>query len=167
MESSKSYQEKYWQELVQTKGQILYLQKYHERYERVNRWLEMVLAVVSTGSLATWVLVQQYPFVWGTIIVLSQVVTAIKPFLPYQKNMKHIFGLISELQDISLFIERHWYDVREGKLTEKEIHDLTIEIKERIMQADKKHFSDFILPKNEKLLQLATSDANQYSENNY
>ncbi len=42
------------------------------------------------SSIAAWEIWQEYQMVWAVIIALSQVITAIKPFLPFRQRLKPI-----------------------------------------------------------------------------
>lgn len=161
------YQLRYWNLLKELKTQVLYLHTYASSSEEHDKNLNIILAVSSSSSIAAWAVWQSYPMVWGAIIAISQVITAVKPFLPYRQRIKAISALNENLQQISLECERYWFEVSEGLITEKEIHDLCIKLKEKASDAERKHLSGVILPRKAKFLQQAEIEADIYLTNNY
>lgn len=51
-----------------------------------------------------------------------------------------------DLEEARIFAERNWYGVAEGELTNREIHDLTIQIKNLVSTAMIKHMKEINLP---------------------
>lgn len=87
------YQRRFWDELVQLRIHIFYLQQFHLVAEANETRLNMFLAVTANGSIATWAVWGKWPMVWAFIIGISQAVNAIRPYLPYQKRAKAIAAL--------------------------------------------------------------------------
>ncbi|QKX17751.1 hypothetical protein [Microbulbifer sp. YPW1] len=161
------YQQKYWSLIRELKTHVIYLHNYAARSEWWDKAINILLAITSSSSIAAWAIWQEYQLLWAVIIALSQVVTAIKPFLPFKQRLKPISDLNDQIQDISLDCERHWFSVAEGELTEKEIHDLYISLKDKSLKAEKKALKDLVLPKKKKILQEAEKEAEQYLVNTY
>jgi uncharacterized membrane protein len=129
--------------------------------------INISLAITSSTSIAAWAVWQEYQIIWAIIIALSQVITAIKPFLPFRQRLKPISDLNDLMQEISLECEKHWFVVAEGELTEKEIHDLYISLKDKSLKAEKKALKDIVLPKQGKILMRAEKEADHYLTNTY
>ncbi len=161
------YQQKYWSLLKELKTHVIYLHNYAANSEWWNKAINIFLAITSSSSIAAWAIWQEYQIVWAIIIALSQVVTAIKPFLPYRQRLKPINNLNDMIQEISLDCERHWYSVAEGELTEKEIHDLYISLRGKCLKAEQKALKNIILPKKMKILAYAEKEVNIYLSNTY
>ena len=105
--------------------------------------------------------------IWAVIIALSQVITAIKPFLPFQQRLKPISDLNDQIQEVALECEKHWFSVAEGELTEKEIHDLYINLKDKSLKAEKKALKNIVLSNNSNKLAQAEKEADLYLSNTY
>jgi len=161
------YQKKYWSLLKELKTHVIYLHNYAASSVWWDKATNIFLAITSSSSIAAWALWQEYQMVWAVIIAVSQVITAIKPFLPFRQRLKPISDLNDHMQDISLECEKHWFSVAEGELTEKEIHELYISLKDKSLKAEKKALKDLVLPKNAKILAKAELDADQYLSNTY
>lgn len=161
------YQLRYWNQLKEFQTHVIYLHQYAVHSEWRDKLINGFLAITSCSSIAAWAIWQQYQIVWAIIIALSQVVTAIKPFLPFKQRLTAIGGLNDEIQAISLECEKGWYSVAEGELTEKEIHELCIQLKDKALKAEKKHLKNIVLPVNKKLLKIAETEADLYLSTNY
>lgn len=59
-----------------------------EKYQHGDRFVNVLLDIASSGSIAAWAVWKSAPMVWGGIIAGSQLVTAIKPYFPYFKYVK-------------------------------------------------------------------------------
>lgn len=161
------YQLRYWNLLKELKTHVLYLHAYASNAQAWDKSLNMLLAISSSTSIAAWAAWQSYPLVWASIIALAQVVTALKPLLPHGQRIKVISALNDSLQQIALECERGWFEVAEGVLSEKQIHDLCISLKQTASEAERKHLSGLILPHKDKLLRQAEDEADLYLRNNY
>ena len=161
------YQERYWKELYQLKIHVNYLMIYLEKSEFNDKAVNIFLAITSSSSICGWAIWQKYSFIWAIVIAASQLITAIKMFLPYKTRMKIIGGLVHELEEILHYCEMRWFDVAEGNLTEEDIHKLQFEIRKRKAQAVKKHLGIDTLPPKKNYFDEARGLANTYFDNFY
>ena len=162
-----AYQSRYWSELREIKTHVIYLQKYAVHSDWWDKAINIFLAITSSSSIAAWAIWQKHSMVWAVIIALSQVITAIKPFLPYKQRLKVLNEFNDKLQEISLNCEKNWFNVAEGKLSEEEIHELYIGIKNQSLEAECKCLKNIVLPKNSKILKEAEEEANLYLRKTY
>ena len=145
------YQERYWRELVQLKVQLQYLGNYQHKTQQIDSGLKMFSAVASSTSIAAWAVWQQAEILWAGVIAATHLLSAVKEFLPYQKRIKQTAALGAEVAEIFVFAEHKWFLVAEGRLTNSEIHELTMDIKRRLSKAAIKHLGDSTLPANSAL----------------
>lgn len=162
-----SYQQRYWNQLKEFKTHVIYLHNYAAQSEWWDKAINIFLAITSSSSIAAWAIWQKYQLLWAAIIATSQVVTAIKPFLPYKQRLKAISDLNDKMQEISLKSEKEWFSVAEGELTEKQIHELNIQLRDQALEAEKKCLKSIVLPTNKKLLKKAEAEADLYFRKNY
>lgn len=52
-----------------------------------NTTLNVILAIASSGSIASWTIWDDYAIYWGGLIALSQLITALKPLFPFHKHV--------------------------------------------------------------------------------
>tara|TARA_B100001109_G_scaffold254581_2_gene254767 strand:- start:143797 stop:144297 length:501 start_codon:yes stop_codon:yes gene_type:complete len=161
------YQIRYWNLLKELKAQVAYLHAYAASDEFLDKSVNIFLAVTSSASIAGWALWNEYQLVWACIIAASQVVTAIKPFLPFRKRMKAVSDLNTQIQSIFLDAETGWYRVSEGCLTEEEIHQETVRLKGRVLSAEGSTLNGLVLPRKRTLKELAEKSADEYFTVNY
>ena len=161
------YQQRYWNQLKEFKTHIVYLQKYAAHSEWWDKAINIFLAITSSSSIAAWAIWQEYQLLWAIIIAGSQIVTSIKPFLPYKHRLKAVSTLGEMMQDLCLECEKYWFQVAEGELTEKEIHDINIDLKDKSIAVEKKALKNIVLPTNRKILNKAEKEADKYFKINY
>lgn len=162
-----AYQNRYWNQLKEFKTHVLYLHNYAAHSEWWDKTINIFLAITSSSSIAAWAIWQKYQMIWAIIIAISQIITAVKPFLPFKARIKAVSDLNDRIQEISLECERGWYSVAEGELTNKDIHELCIKLRNESLLAQKKYLKNIVLPKNKELLRIAEIDADSYLKQNY
>ncbi|PHN85113.1 hypothetical protein CSB62_15630 [Vibrio splendidus] len=161
------YQQKYWHLMKELKTHSLYIQNFAISQSRNEQHLNIFLAITSSTSIAAWAIWKDHAFIWGVIIAVSQVVTAIKPFLPFKKRLAALNQLGDSISKLSLLAERDWFYVAEGKWTEHEIHSKWADLKEKSLTAEKKCLGNLTLPRNKGALQKAEEEADLYFVSTY
>lgn len=76
--------------MVQIKAWIFYLDLYGEDSYKWEKRINIFGAIAASTSIAAWAICQQLSFVWSLIIAISQVLNAVKEFMPYSKRLKAI-----------------------------------------------------------------------------
>ena len=160
-------QKTYWKKLTQYKFNLFYFDAHFSRCVRMDRRIKIFCAIASSAAIAAWATWQKISFLWGLIIVISQVVTAINEILPYKKRIEELSNLRSELTPIYNNMEKDWYDVANGSLTENEINDRCYSYMEQWRQIDDKYFKSDALPRISKCMEAAEIEKNSYFETNY
>lgn len=164
---SGNYQEKFWRELDQLRVHATYVQGYYEKTVQTDRFVSMILAIASSGSIAGWAVWNQYQYVWAFIVAASQVINAVKSYLPYSKRLKALNYLSAELEILFLSMENHWFNVAEARLNDEEIHELHMKIKEQRRLIVQKHIGSIDLPLDQKIMDESIDSAKRYFKNFY
>ncbi len=157
-----SEQARYWNAMVDLKRDAIYMRLYAERTESIDRWIEGIKAIAGVGSLGSWVVFKVYPEVWGFIIVLSQVFTALKEQLPYNRTFKATSKLTQDLEGLMLQAETDWFGVANGRLDEEQIHEARMILKRKVQEASKVRFGDSQLRTKPRLVEKANLEAVEY-----
>lgn len=160
-------QRQFWNELVELRVHWYYLQEYHFLCDAKETKLNWALAIGSNASIASWAVWQKWPQVWATAIAFSQLVTALRPHLPFKKRSEGILAASREIQDALLHAERVWYPVSVGERTSVEIHELTMDLRERKVRATATHLTATPLPRRQDLLEAAKEQAQVYFSVHY
>lgn len=99
---------------------------------------------------------------WAVLIAASQVLNAIRPFLPYKERMKALSALSRELEELAIHMEIKWLEISVGELSEKEMKKLCADMLTKTSSAAHKHFPNNSIPDNQKLLSRAEQSATAY-----
>ncbi len=160
-------QEKYWRYMVQIKAWIFYLDLYGENSYKWEKRINVFSAIVSSTSIAAWAIWQQLSFAWSFIIAISQVLSAIKGFLPYSRRLKSIVPFMEDLKFLYNRMEYTWFKVASGEMTEEEINEILYEFKNEYTNIENKHLKDETLLENEKFKKKSDMKTDAYFENNF
>ena len=147
---------------MQFRASVYYLQAYQIHSEKWDNRIQIFLAITSSSSIGGWVIWNEYGIIWGCVIAVSQVINAIKGFLPFQKRAKQIGSLNTEVEKLALDAESQWYSVFEGRLTDEDIFDLVTKLKQQKLEASHKHFKDQALPTKSKYITEAEERTRAY-----
>jgi len=104
--------------------------------------------------------------VWGAIIAASQVLTAVKPYLPFEQRLKATGELASKFERLFLQFESTWHDVAEGNISDKQINEKLTKLNQLATDA----FESCIkspLPLKQSLRERAAAIATEYFINIY
>lgn len=153
-----------WKQLYRMKTHAVYLELLLAKTETIDRGIKIFLALVSTGSIASWAVWKDAQFLWGFLIAASQVLNAIRPYLPYKERMKALSALARELDELAIHTEIKWLEVAAGELTDKEMRKLHADMLTKASSAAQKHFPNNSIPNNPALMQLAEATATKYLE---
>jgi len=165
-------QKRYWQEFVDLKRNALYIGYYHLKTDIIDRFLSGFSAVTASAAVAGWVLWRQtvvilgeqidFRFVWSALIMLSQILNAVKDQLPYKRRMNALAGFSNDLNMLVLTMENDWFRVERGALTDLEVHDLQMAAKRKIQDSRMKNFAGMTMPEEPRLLRRADRDVRSY-----
>jgi hypothetical protein len=144
-----------------------YLELYQIDQEKRERNLNIFLAIASSGSIAAWAIWDKWSMIWPSIIALSQVVNVIRPYLPYQQRIKGISAAIRELHEIALDAENKWFAISEGQMTNEEIHEEFIRLKQRGVKILSNHFGPSPLPQRRAFIRESEQQAEAYLRSTY
>jgi hypothetical protein len=164
---SEKYSDQYWSFLKELKSHTVYLHEYMLASEKNDNRLNIFMAIASSTSIAGWAIWNSLGFIWAVIIAASQVVNAVRPFLPFGKRIKPLRSICYLYEDILLRMERKWFDIENGNLTEKEIHEALYAFREEKEKGWKNIIDDLSIPHNPELHDEAISVATNYFQLHY
>lgn len=160
-------QERYWTQMTQFKYSLCYLAVHFARSVRRNRSIKIGVAIASASSIAAWAVWAECSFVWGFIIAAGQVVSAVNDILPYQKRIKELAELQPRLNAVYIEVERQWFSVANGSLSESEINNLCYKQMQAWDKIDQEYFREDMLPRIEECVILAEKEKNIYFKNRF
>ena len=152
----------YWNMMTLQKYSLIYLNKHFENSVKIDRRIKIFMAIASCSSIAAWTIWQQFAYIWGVIIAISQLIGAIYEILPFKKRIEELSSLKSELSALYLLIEKEWYPVSNGDIPEAEINELIFKHRNDWDTIDEKYFKDDVLPVNEEFREIAEDECERY-----
>ena len=155
-----------WAHMHNMKFKSYLIQILINKYQRWDRYINIFLAIAASGSIASWAVFQEYKVIFGVVIAGSQLLTVIKPYVPYNKYVKQLMKKATELDFIILELEALWFRLYQGSIVENEIYDEfnRLKVKSReILSFD----DDIILNPTQKEEDKANEQMNSYSKNIY
>jgi hypothetical protein len=129
--------------------------------------INVFLAITSSGAIAAWVVWKQFPYIWAGIIAVSQVITAIKPYLPYEKRIEGIYEIVSQLTGICNEMEAKWFYVANGSMTEEEINELYYKFEKRWTEVETKSRKGDCIPADGRIAKISNEKKDRYFENQF
>lgn len=160
-------QERYWSMLTNKKYELIYINKYYAQCVKVQRGINIILALTSSGAIAAWAIWDKYPLLWSLIIAISQVVVAVKPLLPFEKRIIDINDLNLTLTGLYADIESKWFYIADGYYSEQEINDLYYGFDKKWTDMETKCFKYDSMPLINKLKNVANIEKENYFKNNF
>lgn len=147
--------DKYWAYYTGTKYELLYFYEYLNDSYKWLRALEAFLAVVSSSSVAAWAVWNELPLLWALLIAASQVMSAVKQYLPYSKRIQALNELLPRLDTVVNRIDHDWFQVDKGTLGEGQVNDLLFSYKKECTDLANRHLTGVYFPEREDLRRAA------------
>lgn len=93
-----------------------------------------ILAISSSASIASWAIWSDFAMLWGCIIAVSQVITALKPFFPFSKYVHTLNTKCFKQEALFLEIGDLWYNLINGLISEESAKIQLDHLKKRISE---------------------------------
>lgn len=110
--------DQYWSFMFAKKYELIYLGMQRHHYILIERISNIILAIISTGSLAGLLITGELRLLLALILAFAQIYTAAKPYLPFESRSHDLGAEISALTVLYSRIEKDWLLVAEGKLSD-------------------------------------------------
>ena len=136
------------------------------KFQKIDRNINIFLALTSSGSIAAWVIWKEYPIFWGGIIAVSQVISAIKPYFPYNKYVNELNDRYLKVEFINIGLEQLWYKYSRKKIAEEDSNLQYVEIRKEIANA-LNFSSDTIFEVDKRIEEKANKKMMIFLKNNY
>ncbi|GEM_PF-1377608 len=132
--------EKFFQSLGELKFTLEYISILIRNNNKAVTRMNIFLALSSSTAIAGWAIFSGKGFIiWAMIIGLSQVITVIRPQISIDKWSKALPKLEVELMSIFLEMKKLWFDVDNGLIEDKKIHEILCGFDESSFATINKH----------------------------
>lgn len=117
-----------WHSLQNAKFKAGYLCELSKKASTWGNVYSFILALGSAGSVAAWTVWDEIPYVWASIVGLSQILHVAKPYIPFLRYEKEYMELCFKYEFLFLKYEKLWFrnekGAEDGDCLEKEFYDL-------------------------------------------
>ena len=159
------YQQRFWNQFFLLRYRIEFYRLYLTHCRRVNLGIKIFLKLTSTSGIAGWLVWGELGVLWAVLIGASQVIEAIKQYLPYEKNVPPLKAVIAALENLFIESDLVWYNVAESELTEKEIHQAMVKIKSSNIKLEEKFLTNIEVPHYKRFINKAEITSDTYFSN--
>lgn len=158
---------RYFNFMVQIKFANFYMDHYVEASSKMQKRINIFLALVSSSAIGGWLIWDKYKFLWAIMIALYQVFTIINKYLQYEKRTVLGKKYIDSLNSLFHRMEYQWYDIAEGNFESNEINELLYKYQKEYIQLERKYLTDGVFPFHKKYKKKADEKTAHFFENRY
>lgn len=117
-----------WKSLLDAELNVRYWKYITRRYYNREIFLKIFLAVISSGTVASWSIWGELPEIWKVLSAFSAIIAIALPILNYQKLIETTSDLSSKWYELKIEYEDHWTKLRNNGNSES-IYNLYKETK--------------------------------------
>ncbi len=157
---------KIWATLVDVRFKGFILGYLVDSFQKLDRNINIFLALASSGSIAAWAVWQKIPIVWAGIIVVSQVLNAVKPYFPFYKYVKELGAKSIRADGLNIEFEKLWSQLENKRIDEAVAEESYYELRKQMIEIF--NFGDeTIFKSSDKMEKKANERMKLFFENNY
>lgn len=135
---------RYWDYMWEVRFAIFYLDLYADKVYKKDMMIKIFCVFASLTGIAAWEKCKELAILWSIVIMVSQVLNAVKKHLPYSEILKNIKSAEDSLKFLYDEIEYNWFRVESGKLSDKKINKLLYEYKKEYIKIESQLFENEI-----------------------
>lgn len=152
----------YWVMMTQKKFHLFYLGYQLGLYVKIERWMNVILAIISTGSLIGLFAWDEGQKILAIILALAQIVTAARPFLPFERRVNELDKGILLLNRVYSDIEKKWNEINIEGVEDSQINEFYYNYLKQWEEVDGEILQKDSLPYIEKYYTKAGEDNERY-----
>lgn len=154
--------ERYWYWMSDRKFSLLYMEFYYGRSIRIDRIYDIVLAIISTGALGGLFIIESSQHVLTGVLAVAQVISAARPFLPYNKRIERLGKGLYVLTQQYNAIESYWCAIDNAKLPDERINEVYYDLKNKWDKTLQEVLCGDDLPVSKKCIKMAQQECDTY-----
>jgi len=156
---------RFWTSLTQKKYEIYFFEEHRRRCLSIEWWINLCTALAASGSLAVWFIDNNYAKVYASIIVISEIVKVVQPYLPFQNRITELNEAISRLDIIYEDMENTFFSFND-ETTEDEINNKCSEYEKKWLDCTDRYLKkDDLEQENEEINNIAKKKRDAYFKN--
>lgn len=146
-------QKRYWEMLTQKHYELLFIQEHSYISIRTKRYFDIFSALASSGAIGAWAIWQKYDLVWALILAVFQVITVLRPVIPFDKRVVQLDKLSVAWSEQYAFMEKDWFPISKGKINDDTINEMIYEYDKKWTGTGNLYMQYDFLEENEKIKQ--------------
>jgi len=154
-----------WWELINSKFKSIYASILNARSRKTERLINGFIAVASSGSAAAWWFWDAIPWLWPLIIIGSQLLNILKPYIPSLSNLKLLHDLQWHYESKYHEYDQLWLRISMQALTSEQIDEKYKELSDRFFKESNKY--QRIRSDDKEIKRLATKEWDIILKNKY
>lgn len=152
--------EQLWAAFYEVKYSEYYADAYRKRAARINRQISIVTTLTSLSSVASWGIWDKLPWLWGSIIIASQLLQSLKQYIPSINHLPKLEYYIIDIRQLSIEAYNTWISV---SLDAQELtRDMVSALVSSHSAINSKYLGDDKLPEIESVRALAKKEWEAY-----
>lgn len=153
----------FWYDFGEMLYRSYYLDAYKRRTKRIDRLMSVIIALVSSSSIASWTLWGKYPFLWACLTMASQILSLMKPYFHFTQLITYIDLCVPELDELIKDMENTWRTI--DQMSENDILSSCNEFSKRYLKLDAKYLNTLDMPISKRCQETAMVQRDRYLSN--
>lgn len=143
----------FWYIFAEMAYRNYYLINYKQKTQRIVKFWDGFILMVSTTSIAAWTIWGKLPYVWAALTAISQIASLLKPSFGYAEQLVCINFCIPELDKIVNEMNDKWRMI--DYLEDGDILKECSKFEKRYSDLDAKYITPFYFPERKSCLKKA------------
>jgi len=139
-----------WNALLNAELNVTYWKKLVQCYQKRDLFFKIFLAVVTSGTVASWGIWNEFPVIWKILSSFSAVVAIALPILNYHRLVESMSNLAGEWCELKAEYHDQWLKIKNNK----NIELISNQYKETKLKEGMLVKKEIKLPHKEKLINL-------------
>lgn len=126
-----------WNFLIDSKTNEYLSSLIVKQYQKFDLGTNIILVIATSSSIASWAIWRELPYLWATIIAISQLVTLLKPHFLFPKYIKVFYEKRIEWQNLSIELEQLWHRYENGIIDKADALNFYFTLRKKSLAFDK------------------------------
>lgn len=159
-------EDRIWNGLSNIKFRSIYTEKVSRRIHYIENGYSFFLSFASASSVAAWAIWAAVPYIWASIVTVSQVLHIAKPYLPFSKGARDFIEMSLLYESVYLEYEKLWYENRKANRDVGKLENRYNDLRQKKHAIDK-CFKHIFRPELKGLVTKADVETDEFLTNNF
>ncbi len=98
--------------MIIAKYKAVYLSYFSSYIRSGDRLIHMLIVLTSSGGVGGWLIWKEIPYVWAVMIGAAQLLSVVKPFLPFLKDQVNYAKTVQFYEELHLSYDKLWTELK-------------------------------------------------------